>query len=258
MIFISAYCSDAGIVKEVNQDALCIKSTVNSCGSVMMAVVCDGMGGLQEGEYASSFTVNRFSDWFDCEENRLLQMPLCREVINRAWKSLVKGINEELLAYANPKGIQLGTTLSAILLTIDSYYIIQVGDSRIYRIYRQLEQLTEDQSLVAREVAMGKLTKEEARTDKRRNILLQCIGARESVTPTVCSGINYPDSLYLLCSDGFVHELGEGEYVSMLHPESITDSRDLTERLESLVETAKQRKEKDNITVCSIVVKEEQ
>ena len=64
MNFVSNCCTDVGITKRVNQDSLCIKQAQTSQGKILMAVICDGMGGMKSGEIASAMTVSAFSDWF--------------------------------------------------------------------------------------------------------------------------------------------------------------------------------------------------
>ena len=81
----------------------------------------------------------------------------------------------------------------------DRYYIIHVGDSRVYELTDKMEQLTQDQTLVAREIAAGRLTPEQAETDSRRSILLQCIGASPVVEPDFIRGYITQNASYLLC-----------------------------------------------------------
>lgn len=78
--------------------------------------------------------------------------------------------------------------MTALLLTKDRYYIINVGDTRAYEITDRVMMLTKDQTLVAREVELGLLTDEEARVDSRKNILLQCVGASDDLYPDLFFG----------------------------------------------------------------------
>ena len=65
MGFLSVVHSDTGIHKDMNQDAVLIKEAETDYGKVMLAVVCDGMGGLSRGEVASAALIRAFSDWFE-------------------------------------------------------------------------------------------------------------------------------------------------------------------------------------------------
>ena len=99
----------------------------------------------------------------------------------------------------------MGTTVTAMILTGGYYYIVNVGDSRAYEICSNLQVLTRDQTVVAREVEQGLLTLEQAETDPRRSVLLQCIGASDVVYPDFFLGEVKKDAVYMLCSDGFRH-----------------------------------------------------
>lgn len=83
----------------------------------------------------------------------------------------------------------LGTTVTAILLTKNRYYIINVGDTRAYEISDNVTVMTRDHSVVAREIEQGIITPEQAKNDVRRSVLLQCIGASEEVYPDMFLGI---------------------------------------------------------------------
>ena len=56
--------TDAGTVKQVNQDSLTVKVANTSYGEAAFAVLCDGMGGLEQGEVASSVVVRTYEQWF--------------------------------------------------------------------------------------------------------------------------------------------------------------------------------------------------
>ena len=62
-----AYGSRMGVKRKVNQDALLVKCGVCEGESVVLAVVCDGMGGLRKGEVASAVVVRAFAQWFERE-----------------------------------------------------------------------------------------------------------------------------------------------------------------------------------------------
>ena len=78
--------------------------------------------------------------------------------------------------------------------------------------------LTKDQTFVAREIAAGRMTPEEAKTDPRRSVLLQCVGASAEVRPDFLKGKLQKDAIYLICSDGFRHQISEQEIMDKLGP----------------------------------------
>ena len=105
-------------------------------------------------------------------------------------------------------GIYLGTTITAFLLAGNRFFVWHVGDSRLYKISSsKIERLTNDHTVIAKEVAEGRLTEKEAKNDPKRNVLLQCIGASERVKPDMFCGEVKKGDILLLCSDGFRHEI---------------------------------------------------
>ncbi len=251
MRFTATADTDIGISKNTNQDSLLIKHASSNCGEVLLAVVCDGMGGLAKGEVASAAVIRRFARWF-AQELPLELDNLDMRVIGAKWSLLLKELNVDLLEYSEKhQGIRMGTTFSGILFVGNRYVIAHVGDSRIYQITSTMTQLTTDQTFVAREVSRGTLTAEQAKTDKRRNMLLQCVGASQSVEPQVICG-EAKSGVYLLCSDGFRHEITEGEMYEALYAAQLHSKETMHAQARELIERCKARGEKDNISVLLI------
>ncbi len=203
-----ACCTRKGMEREVNQDALLVKCGVFEGERVVLAVVCDGMGGLRKGEVASASLVREFSGWFEREFPKLAVFGGIRERLFDSWEELIQAVHQRMRRYGREKGIWMGTTLTAMLFFRQMYYVVQVGDSRAYRLGTEVCQLTKDQTLVQREVDAGRLTSEQAGRDQRRNVLLQCVGASRQMEPVYDAGMMLQGSVYLLCSDGFWHEVG--------------------------------------------------
>lgn len=240
--------TDVGIRKDRNEDSVMVKHAMSPLGEVLFAVICDGMGGLAKGELASASVIRAFEQWFHHEMPSDLAAGGI-DAVGMAWSQLLIYMNGRISAYGRSIGANLGTTFSGILLTEEQYVIAHVGDSRIYHLSDDIVQLTEDQTLVAQEVRQGILTQEQARTDRRRNILLQCVGSSREVVPQVISG-KTKQGVYLLCSDGFRNKLTDHEIWEGLHPDRVKDQKQMHHIARSLIETAKARKETDNITAA--------
>lgn len=248
--YITSFCTDVGIKKKVNQDSLCIKKALLKDKTILMAMVCDGMGGLSKGELASATVVRGFSDWF---AKNLVSTQGEIEKIKKQWEDLILSLNTKLWNYGKKNAVELGTTLTAILLVDGIEYLIaQVGDSRAYEIGQTINQITEDQSFVAREVKRGNMTKEQALVDPRRNVLLQCIGASKSVAPAFYEGQIGVHKGFLLCSDGFRHKVLEQEMFQAFAGMESATKEQIEEKLRQLVEENKKRGETDNITAVYI------
>lgn len=250
MHYIATADTDVGTVKNTNQDSVLIKHASLDAGEVLMAIVCDGMGGLAKGELASATVIRAFKNWFEEELPRGLKNPDLYAVGER-WVALLRSLNEQILAYGQKLGVSLGTTFSGILFVNDQYVIAHIGDTRIYQIGDYLDQLTEDQTFVAREIRRGNMTPEQAKTDRRRNVLLQCVGASKTVVPQVLFG-TVKKGVYMICSDGFRHVITPKEIYESFRSENFINADAMHSNARYLIELVKSRQERDNITVALI------
>ena len=113
--------------------------------------------------------------------------------------------------------------------------------------------MTTDQTFIAREISKGTMTPEQARTDKRRNMLLQCVGASAKIEPEIITG-TIESGAYMLCSDGFRHEISESEIYESLNPVNLVNRDAMHSNVKYLIEKVKARQEKDNISVILVKV----
>lgn len=252
MRFLAAAHTDVGIIKKINQDAFGLKIARTSNNSIAFAILCDGMGGLNDGEYASALVVNAFSKWFEDELPLEAKKSISLKKVANRWCEIVGDIGKKILEYGYDKNLTLGTTLTAILIVDDKYVNIHVGDSRLYQVNDALHQITKDQTVAAYEIAHKRMTEEQARNDRRSSILLQCVGASKVITPELNYGTLKENDLFMLCSDGFRHKVYENEMYEKLAPDLLTDEKAMEEALVGLVELNKSRKERDNITTVLI------
>jgi serine/threonine protein phosphatase PrpC len=254
MGLIGAYHSDVGIRKKTNQDALLLMEANTRLGAVALAVICDGMGGLAEGEIASGTVCVGFQQWFLEKLPALIEADCSESDVKASWEELVFALNARMLTYGDLHHLSLGTTLTALLLIGTRYFIINIGDTRVYELSDSLYQLTKDQTVVQREVDLGMITQEDAERDPRANILLQCVGASESIEPQFIMGEAAGDTVYLLCSDGYRHQVRLEELWDHLNPQMIQTEKQLTNSIVYLTDLNKHRRESDNISAIAIKV----
>ena len=253
MKFTTTVHTDIGIRKSTNQDSALITEARSDFGNVLLTVICDGMGGLAKGEVASSTVVTAFSSWFENECPKLLSdVEHLESRVFDSWGRLIVDCNSRIADYANKNGVSMGTTLNAILFFDGKYYIVNVGDSRAYKITDRLYQLTKDQTYVQREMDMGRMTPEEARISPQRNVLLQCIGASDFITPEYFSGSYETGQVYMQCSDGFRHIITPEEIYQYLSPQALVSEQAMIDNSVYLTELNKYRRENDNITVLLV------
>ena len=252
MNFIISANTDVGTTKSTNQDSLSMMVLNTVRGRMVFGVLCDGMGGLEKGEVASASVIHAFRNWALTDLPKLCEEALEDAVIRNQWEQIIAEQNQRIKRYGARHGVRLGTTVVALLLTQYRYYILNVGDSRAYVLTNDIQQLTSDQTYVAREVAMGHMTEEEAEQDSRRNVLLQCVGASDEVYPDMFFGDVQTDAVYMLCSDGFRHEISSGEIFEKLQPGVLLDEYAMHNNARLLIDLNKQRQERDNISVALV------
>lgn len=254
MRFIYSCRTDTGIVRTVNQDALVIKSLNYEGHTLLLAAVCDGVGGLSQGEVASRRASEMLSEWFDLELPQLISHSQIGEMIDYRCRQLLEDINKELY-YSNLRsGISSGTTVSMLLFWDYNYLIGHIGDSRIYEITGQIRQMTRDHSFLAREVELGHMTSREASLDSRKNIILKCMGTEAEAEPDLFRGNVREPATFLLCTDGFWHYVEREEWLGYFAPRMLQGEQQMGSLLRDMTERLKQLGETDNITAIVIKV----
>ena len=253
MDYTLAVHTDIGTQKPGNQDSLCVRRAVSpEGGEILLAAVCDGMGGLSKGEEASARLITALEHWFDSHLELIAQARDFTEA-RRQLTDLIAAQNRQIAEYAQAAGVQMGSTLTALLAVGRRCLTVNVGDSRIYLIKDgRAIQLTADQSLVEREIRQGRITREEAKHHPQRNVLLQCVGIGREVTPVFGENTVENGGVYVICSDGFCHELTDEELAGALLYQAMGTADDMRRALVELTERCKARGEGDNITAVAV------
>jgi PPM family protein phosphatase len=227
--------TDVGQVRSNNQDNLLVVDGE-------LYAVADGMGGAQGGEVASALALSVLGD-------------AVGEPTTSALVEAVRSANAAVFerASGDPDLRGMGTTLTAIAPVEtsdgDRIAVINVGDSRVYRTREgsDLEQLTEDHSLVASLVRQGRITAKEAENHPQRNILTRALGIDEAVAVDSWEVEPVAGDRYLLCSDGLFNEVDANKTAAVLRRFD-----DPTDAARELVRLANEGGGRDNIT-CVVV-----
>jgi PPM family protein phosphatase len=211
-------------------------------------VVCDGMGGAAAGEIASSLAVGEVLRLLENRNENTEGTEA--ETLPAMAEQAVHAANEVVFSRAqgDDKLSGMGTTLVVLVAEKDHLWLLNVGDSRCYRLRNQcLEQLTMDHSLVEELVRLGRMTPDEALNSPLRNVITRALGTQSSITPDVFELEAESGDLYLLCSDGLPREISDETIESILKMELSLD-----ELCAELVNAAKKAGGNDNIT-CVLV-----
>lgn len=255
MNYIAGSVSDVGIKRKSNQDSFCYELAEYQGKKIAYLLICDGMGGFSKGELASAEVLGTFDNWFRKRLPEILQAGFSAEALREEWYALAEAENIRVSEYAQVNRLKMGTTLTAALFLGEQYYILHVGDCRLYEIREsEIVQLTHDHTVTQREVDNGTLSPEDAETDSRQHILLQCLGAGRDIVPDFVVGTIRSDASYLLCSDGFRHKFSTAEMLRQFNANHNFTQKKIEKNLMDAIETIKNRGETDNITAGLLVV----
>ncbi len=210
--------------RQSNMDSFILKSRNIRGKNALLTSVCDGVGSLSEGMFASGQAVQMLGEWFDKVNNT--------DSIGLKMRDAILDINRYIILEANRMGIETASTISVLLLIEDLYHIVHVGDSRIYSYENNvLSLLTSDDISES-----GNLT--------------AYIGRVEDVVLQYYEGIA-EDKTFLICSDGLYNRMDVNFMINKL---KIKNKRALKESMESLTQYVIEQGEQDNISLALVKI----
>ena len=235
--------TDPGCVRAQNQDTF---QMVELSRDAVLCIVCDGMGGAKSGNVASSLAAEVFVD----EIRRTWVEDMAQAEIDQMLQAAVKLAN--FTVYDQGKQFEefsgMGTTLVAAIVKGKEATVVNVGDSRAYRINESgIQKVTVDHSLVEMMVLRGELTAEEARNYPGKNYITRAIGT-EAIAESDLFHLDMEQGDYLLlCTDGLSNVIDDQEMLfEVVHGEEKETC------CPQLLEIAKMRGAPDNVT-CVLV-----
>ena len=225
-LFGCTWRTDVGRLRRNNQDAVIVGNG--------LAGVADGMGGHNGGEIASAgLRDGLLRETKDCMPDREKLEETIRKVNLELWEQQEKD--------AALTG--MGTTLTVLWPTASEMIIAQVGDSRAYLLRDgELNQITDDHSMVADMVRKGVLTEEQAACHPMRNYITRAVGTDETIEPDLILHDRRKGDCWLICSDGLHGMVKKSDLLEMIHPDDLEESAD------RLLKAALNNGGKDNVT----------
>jgi protein phosphatase len=241
--------TDVGEVRKNNEDNFGYDTRLG------IFVVCDGMGGAAAGEVASRLGVETVLTYFR-DAARSKSYPQVGEPVEgvsergNALASAIQSANAAIFESGSSSESRrgMGSTIVAVLIKDDLFSIAHVGDSRIYLIRQgEIQQLTDDHSLVMEQVRRGLISREQAERSEMQNIIIRALGSEATVEPDVDDMKVVPNDILVLASDGLTKHVNDA---GMLH--IITEATSLDNACTDLIEAAKNHGGDDNIT-CVLI-----
>jgi protein phosphatase len=240
--------SDVGSVRKNNEDNFGYDTRYG------IFVVCDGMGGQAAGEVASKMSVDVMLEFFRQNNGNLPGDARKFEGVSERANALGNAIARANAAVyqashkGNSEHAGMGSTIASVLLRDTFLSVGHVGDSRVYLIRgNQIQQLTNDHSLVMEQVRRGLMTQQEAEHSEIQNIILRALGSEEKVEPDLQDMICQPNDVLLLASDGLTKLVNDKSILEVVRRGS-----SLERACDQLIETAKKQGGDDNIT-CLLI-----
>ena len=231
VVYESAARTHVGSVRRLNEDNFCERLDIG------LWAVADGMGGHQAGEVASGLIVEALGQVDDTSSGYAF-LDDVRDSILR--------VNRTLIARAAvmAPGSVIGSTVVALLAFGGHYACLWAGDSRGY-LFRdgRLEQITRDHSRLQELLDSGSLSRAEAKSYTRSNVITRAVGVTDRLALDMQQGPVEPGDIFLLCSDGLTGMLDDREIAALLQDPSLDAAAD------ALIARTLERGARDNVTV---------
>ncbi len=234
--------TDKGKVRRDNQDSCYVYSDDDTKMALML--VCDGMGGHNAGNVASSLAATVFAG----EVKEGLRNASVTGAVCSLMKSALSSANRAVydLARTDIRCRGMGTTVVSAVVREDDATVMNVGDSRAYHVTGgDIRQVTRDHSVVEDMVERGDITREESRTHPNKNLITRAVGTSMDVEADFFSVSLKPGDGLMLCSDGLSNMVTDGEMLG-----AFESSGTAQEACDRLLELALSRGATDNVTVA--------
>lgn len=240
--------SDVGRKREVNEDYYLIKKLDKYCE---LYIVTDGLGGYECGEVASKICAETIYNNISNEYEKIVKSRNKEKYIVNMLKTVVNEANNKIfnLEKTNVKYKGMGTTLLLLFRYYDDIYYLSIGDSRIYYINRNLNEimrLTEDDTYVNTLVKTNIITYEESRNHPQKHILTKAIGVFKDIEFEINKVDNKYNGYILLCTDGVTNMLKKRDILN------IFKNNEFHNIAETIIEESNKRGGIDNITALAI------
>ncbi len=234
--------SDLGKARDKNEDSYSIP---NSDDELKIYLLADGMGGYKGGEIASKLAIESAKRYIESNFKDILHDRVNIEELIRSSMEYANMVVYEK-SKENEELEGMGTTLEICLIYGNKMYIGHIGDSRIYRIRKNIiRKITTDHSYVEKLVKEGTITREEAQNHPKKNMLMKALGCTPYVEPDVTTKGFLKDDILLMTSDGLTNMITDQEIYDI-----VTKNRENPTK--ELIEKANDLGGYDNITVVIV------
>ena len=225
--------TNVGNYRKNNEDSYFLNESKN------LYILADGMGGHLAGERASNMATEIIGRDFE-GEREVKSIDDAIEILSSSIRDANKKIYESSQENEDYRG--MGTTLSAGLILDNVLIYSNIGDSRIYKINKDMEQITKDDSFVNYLIEIGEITEEEAKNHPKKNVLTKAMGTTPDIE-VIVNTLNIGEKdIFLFCSDGLTNMVSDEDIFKIVKENSPEDAGD------KLLDLALKNGGMDNIT----------
>lgn len=210
--------TNVGNYRKNNEDSYYVNESKN------LYVLADGMGGHLAGERASKMATEIIGQDF-AKNREIKSIDDAIEILSSSIRDANKKIFESSQENEDYRG--MGTTLSSGLILGDVLIYSNIGDSRIYRINEEMEQITQDDSFVNYLIEIGEITEEEAKNHPKKNVLTKAMGTTSDIEVIVNTLDIKDKDVFLFCSDGLTNMVSDEEIFKIVKENSPEEARDM-------------------------------
>lgn len=238
--------TDIGKERSINEDYIFFPEKSDD---LKIFILADGMGGANAGEVASAEAVRASKEYLE-EHMEKIVINDSYEIRDLMMNTMLEANRKVIeLAKSNSEYSGMGTTLIVLSIFKNKVYIGHVGDSRVYRIRKNIiRQLTKDHSFVQELVDSGTITKKDAKNHPQKNILTKVIGYEEDIKPDIIIKGFLKDDVILICSDGLSNMIEDSKIYEII----MKNSSDNQIMSRELVNAANEAGGLDNVSVITI------
>ena len=231
--------TDIGLKRKLNQDYV---FTADLPLGILpnLYLVADGMGGHKAGGFASKYAVETIVEKVNSSKEKEVFSVLNQAIAEANKRLRIKAAEDESMT-------GMGTTLVAATISEGILRVANVGDSRLYLINEDIQQITIDHSLVEEMVRMGGLNREQARNHENKNIITRAIGAETDVNPDFFEVQLKKGDRIFMCTDGVSNMLTDEEILAILN-----DNGTEEDKIERVVAMANEHGGRDNMGIVFI------
>lgn len=238
------FATDVGRKRTQNQDNFAALPEIG------LFIVADGMGGHRGGEIASAMVVDIVPEYISKAVKSAAWEPaqIISESIRSANQAIFKRSSEQQELHG------MGTTTTALLFKDNLLTIGHVGDSRCYYFSNEcIWQATRDHSLVMEKMRAGLITREQAKTDRMKNVITRSVGFEPVLDVETYEMVVKPGDALLMCSDGLTGMVPDNTILEVVQNIAI-QLNDPKRAVDALIEHANRNGGEDNVTVMIIKV----